>query len=329
MRSAIKAGLPAKHIYVVDDNSDDGTATIARKVIKKQNVISVKRSGKGVAISKAAKKFSLTKRYRWIHLADADGGFSPDYFRVLRRQLRPEAAAATGYIKSMQGSAVAQYRAFEYAFGMEIVRRFQDMIGVIPIVPGPTSCFRADIFDRLQFGNGALTEDFDVTLQIHRQNLGSIQFIEEAVAYTQDPQTVKDFVRQIRRWNKGVMQGMVRHKIGSQLSKLDAYLLYQLGLSLLMVANYFLVLPLVALERGVALTVPAVFLFDVALLWLVVNYAALRSKRWDILNAFPHIYMLRWVSLAVFIQSFVAVMVLGRHTDGGIWQSAARKEIKV
>lgn len=326
IRSAIRAGLDREHIYVVDDNSDDGTADIARNVLPCDNVISVERSGKGLAISKAATSFKLVDRYRWIHLADADGGFKEDYFRVLRSKLRVQFAAATGYVKSMQGSAVSQYRAFEYTFGMEVVRRFQNMIGTIPIIPGPTSCFRSDIFEKLEFGSGALAEDFDVTLQIHRQNLGNIQFIEDAVVYTQDPTTIKDFARQIHRWNKGVMQGFIRHKIGTRLTKLDTYLVYQLILSLAMVANYLIILPLTAIDRGVALTLPAVFLLDVGLLWAVVFYTASRSKRWDTLSAFPHIYLLRWVSLAVFIRSFVEVMIFRRHikSGGGVWQPPVR-----
>lgn len=326
LRSAIKAGLRPEHIYVVDDNSDDGTADIARRVLRKGNVISVERSGKGLAISKAATAFSLTARYKWIHLADADGEFGSDYFRILRQELNAEFAAATGYVRSMRGSVVSQYRVFEYTFGMEVVRRFQDMIGTIPIIPGPTSCFRADIFAQLEFGNGALAEDFDVTLQIHRQNLGNIQFIEDAVVYTQDPETIKDFTRQIHRWNKGVMQGIIRHGIGTKFSKLDAYLMYQLGMSLSMVASYCVLLPVVALERGLALTIPTVFLFDIGLLWLVVSYIALCARRWDILTAFPHIYLLRWISMVVFVRSFVEVMVLRRHGANGVWQSVARKK---
>lgn len=285
----------------------------------------MERSGKGLAISKAAAHFKLTDRYKWIHLADADGAFAPDYFKVIRRELNDANAAMTGYIKSMQGSTISQYRAFEYTFGMEVVRRFQNMIGTISIVPGPTSCFRADVFDKVSFNNGSLAEDFDVTLQIHRQQLGSIQFIENAVVYTQDPETLKDFVKQIRRWNKGILQGIVRHRIGSKATKLDAYLQYQIGLSLAMVLNYLVLLPITAAQRGVLSTLSIVFLLDLILMFGIITYAATRAKRWDILNAFPHIYALRWVSLAVFIWSFVEVIVLRRHQGNGTWKSVARR----
>jgi cellulose synthase/poly-beta-1,6-N-acetylglucosamine synthase-like glycosyltransferase len=300
---------------------------LARGIIPADNVISVERSGKGLAIAKATKAFDLANRYNWVHLADADGGFDPDYFNVLRRELKPDYAAATGYIKSMRGGVVSQYRAFEYTFGMDVARRFQNLAGTIPIIPGPTSCFRADVFDKLQFANGMLAEDFDVTLQIHRNKLGKIQFIEDAVVYTQDPPTIRDFKRQIFRWNRGVMQGIVRHRIGRRLSKLDAYVMYQLSLSLGMFFNYFVILPIIAAQRGFVATLAAIFLIDVLLFWSLVTYAAMRSRRFDILNAFPHIYMLRWLSLYVFLRSFVEVIVLRKFAGNGIWNTVTRKEV--
>lgn len=329
VRSAIQAGMKPEHIYIVNDNSSDQTGKIAKDLVGKQNYLRVRRSGKGLALTKAARRFKLTKRYRWIHLADADGAFSPDYFKVFRRELRRDFAAATGYIKSMPGSTVGQYRVMDYTVGMEIVRRFQSLMGVIAIIPGPTSCFRADVFKKVAFNTGSLAEDFDVTLQIHRQKLGPIQFIEEAVAYTQDPMSFRDFIRQIHRWNKGILQGIFRHRIGTKLSGIDAYLMYQLSLNLAMFVSYGIMLPIVAIDRGPLEIVSATFVIDVALTAIIVTLTAFKAKRWDILNAFPQLYAYRWVSLLVFIYSFIEVAVLGRHRNAkhakqGAWEVVTR-----
>ena len=82
--SAIRAGMKPEHIYVVDDDSSDATSQIAKQLLGSDNILRVWRSGKGLALTKATKKFELTSRYRWIHIADADGGFAPNYFRVFR-----------------------------------------------------------------------------------------------------------------------------------------------------------------------------------------------------------------------------------------------------
>ncbi|HEX5456697.1 MAG TPA: glycosyltransferase family 2 protein [Candidatus Saccharimonadales bacterium] len=326
---AIKAGMKPEHIYVVDDCSDDSTGRVARSILGKENVCRVRRSGKGLALSKGAKKFALSEGYRWIHVADADGGFSKDYFRILRRDLRVKYAAGTGYVRSFPGHTVGQYRVFEYTIGMEIHRRFQALTNTIAIIPGPTSCFRHDIFNRINFANNSLTEDFDVTLQIHRNKLGKIQFIPEAVAYTQDPGTFTDFVRQIIRWNRGIMQGIVRHKVGRRFKMLDSYLTYQLLENFMFFVSYFIFIPYLSLSQHDT-NIPALaFLIDVAIIFILTVLVAMKSRRMDILSAFPHIYLFRWISLMVFIKTFTEVVILRKFRDTeGIWDSSGRYRLQ-
>src|SRR5476651_1288370 len=57
INSAIAAGMSPEDIYVVDDNSTDRTTEIARSIVPEQNAIKVRRSGKGLALTKGAKKF--------------------------------------------------------------------------------------------------------------------------------------------------------------------------------------------------------------------------------------------------------------------------------
>jgi biofilm PGA synthesis N-glycosyltransferase PgaC len=326
LRSAIRGGMNPEHIYVVDDNSSDNTSKIAKSIIGDSNVIKVQRSGKGLALTKASKHFKLTKRYRWIHIADADGGFAPDYFRVFRKRLRIKYAAATGYVRSLPAGPISQYRVFEYTIGLEIHRRFQALTHTVTVIPGPTSCFRADVFEKLNFANGSLTEDFDATLQIHRNKLGKIMFIPQAVAYTQDPKNMKDFIKQISRWYRGTLQGIRHYKIGRRMQRIDAYLSYQIFQNFLFFANYFVLVPFISIERHSMAILSEIFLFDVVLTWALAVAVATRTRRWDILSAFPFIYACRWVSMFVFMRSFVEVIILRRfqHTKGS-WSTADRR----
>lgn len=330
IESAINGGMKAKHIYVVDDSSSDATSKIAKTYLPNQNVCKVRRSGKGLAIKKAAKKFNLSDNYRWIHIADADGKFAPDYFNVMRRELRVKNAAATGYVRSQKGKYVSQYRVFEYTVGMEVQRRVQSMFNAIPIIPGPTSCFRSDVFAELDFDSGSLTEDFDVTMQIYRKKLGNIQFINRAVAYTQDPFSVKDFVNQITRWNRGVLQVMASKKVYRGLKTVDWYLKYQLLQSLLFFVFFLIWVPYLAVATGGGADALAVaFLYDVTVTFLFTLFSALRVSRWDIVAAFPFIYALRWVNLVVFLKSFLEVVILRKYRKAkGQWQNDSSRRYK-
>lgn len=326
IKSAVRAGMNKRDIYVVDDNSEDKTARIARKILPRENVCRVRRSGKGLAVTKASKKFQLPIRYDWIHIADADGAFARDYFYVFRKKLDPKYAVATGYIKSMPGYSVSQFRVFEYTIGMDLHRRFQVLAQTVPVIPGPTSCFRSDVFEKLNFANKALTEDFDVTLQLHRKKLGKVQFIPNAVAYTQDPKNVNDFVGQISRWNRGILQGSKRHKIGFKFQRIDAYLSYQIFQNIFFFFTYVLLIPYIAYERQAPSLIASFFLIDVITTLLVTTVVCMRSKRWDILSAFPQIYILRWLSLVIFLKSFVEIFILRKFkvTDG-TWSTDNRR----
>jgi biofilm PGA synthesis N-glycosyltransferase PgaC len=326
VRSAIRAGMKPEYIYVVDDNSTDKTSKIVKSILGPKNVLKVRRSGKGLALTKAVKKFKLTKQYQWIHIADADGGFSTGYFNVFRKALNLKSAAATGYIRSLPGGPVSAYRVVEYTLGMEIQRRFQSKFNTITVIPGPTSCFRSDVFEKLNFANKSLTEDFDVTIQLHRQKLGRIQFIPEAVAFTQDPRNMRDYVKQILRWNRGIMQGMQRHRIGLRATRVDAYLIYQILQNFLFFVNYAILLPLLAAARHSTNIFATVFILDVAIIFGITFFVAMKAKRWDILSAFPQIYMYRWVSMYVFMRSFVEVVILRKFRgSAGIWGTAGRR----
>jgi cellulose synthase/poly-beta-1,6-N-acetylglucosamine synthase-like glycosyltransferase len=326
VRSAIAAGMDPQDIYVVDDNSSDETSEIVRGIIGASQTVKVGRSGKGLALTKAARKFNLVDRYEWIHIADADGGFAPDYFGIFRESLDSSFAAATGYVRSLPGESISQYRVVEYTLGMEITRRFQALTHTVTIIPGPTSCFRSDVFARLNFANKSITEDFDVTLQLHRQKLGKIQFIPEAIAYTQDPRTIKDFTKQITRWNRGVMQGMQRHKVGRHFNRVDAYLMYQLSQNFMFMLNYLVAVPILAYTRHSNAILADVFLFDVCITFAITTLVALKAKRLDILSAFPQIYLFRWISLFVFIRAFVEVVILRKFkVSDGVWGTSGRR----
>ncbi len=327
INSAITAGLNKADIFVVDDSSNDGTSSIVKSILGQQNVMRVKRSGKGLAISKINKALLLTKRYRWIHIADADGEFDTRYFTELRNNLRVENAAATGYVSSLPGGYISKYRTFEYTMGMEVIRRFQSMAKVISIIPGPTSVFRNDVFDQLVFTNQALCEDFDVTLQVHRNHLGSIQFIPSAIARTQDPATYKDFIKQISRWNRGVLQMFFKHKIGLRPSRIDTYLTYQLMQNILFFAMYCMWIPFITLQSNSTEYLALSFMSDVLLVFGFVLFAAGRTKQYDIIAAFPIIYALRWVSLFIFAKSLFEVAILGRYRSAsGLWETVARRK---
>ena len=325
IESAINAGLSRADIYVVDDASDDKTAAIAHKVVGKYNLLTVDRSGKGKAISTIAKELQLTERYEWIHIADADGEFDQRYFQELYDNLDPTYAAATGYMASLPGTYVGNFRNFEYTMAMDVARRYQSILDLITVIPGPTSVFRSDVFQQLDFCTGALCEDFDVTLQIHDRKLGKIKFIESAIARTQDPHDMKNYLKQITRWNRGNLQLFVRNKMWRKVTRVNSFITYQVMQNMLFAGMYGIALPILTILTGSLYFIAITFVIDVLTIFAFALYTAMRTKRYETLASFPLTYFLRWVQLSIFVKCFIEVVIMRRHRiSHGSWETVVR-----
>lgn len=326
IQSAIDAGLPIDHIYMVDDGSNDGTADLAREFLPVSHVLSIPNGGKARAILAGLTQWKIADHYDWVHIADADSHFESNYFEEFIGHLDPNCVAATGYVKSMKTNWISKYRAYEYSFGQEISRRLQHMLGVIPVIPGPTSCFRTDILDQLDFTTPNITEDFDITLQIHRKKLGKIAFIPSARTLTQDPKDYKDYVKQVTRWYRGFWQGVSQRKIGLGFQRIDGYLGYQM---LEMFAYYFnvlILLPFFLITGHGAYGVALAFLVDTTIFFFTTLFAAVAHNRPDIISAFPLFYVLRITNMALYLREFVNVMLLRRYrVHSGGWSTEGRR----
>jgi biofilm PGA synthesis N-glycosyltransferase PgaC len=316
IKSAIAAGQSKDNIFVVDDFSSDKTWSKAVALLGRKQVLTVKRSGKALAVHQAVEYFKLIERYRWLHIADADSVFGEDYFRIYRRSLKGKKyAVAVGFVQSLRGNWISKYRSFTYTYGQHIMRRAQSWTGTISVLPGPITCFRTDILKKLDFDTGSLTEDFDITLQIHRKKLGSIKFIPGAVNYTQDPQTLSDFCAQTARWQRGFFQGVVKYRIGGKKQLIDASIGYQMFQVVFYLLELGVIAPYIIITTGQWVVIPAIILGDfVVLAWLAI-FSAGAAKRLSILSALPYFYFLRWLELGIFLKAFVEVVALGKYKN--------------
>lgn len=327
IRSAVAAGQPKSDIYVVNDNSSDKTEEIAISLLGEDNVLTVERSGKALAVKKAIDKFDLENRYTWLHIADADSIFSQDYFRHYRSKLDPQKyAVAVGFVQSLRGNWISTYRALTYTYSQQVTRRVQSHLGMISVFPGPITCFRTDIIKDLEFGGSSLTEDFDITLQVHRKKLGKILFIPKAVNFTQDPQTLSDFIKQNMRWQRGFFQGVKKYKIGLHGQRIDISLGYQMLQTVLFLLMLLVWLPYVIAVTGNWMIIPVFIAADIILNGFIALFASAVAKRWMLIGALPYFYFLRWIEIGIYITAFVEVMVLKKFQDEVIgWSTAGRR----
>jgi biofilm PGA synthesis N-glycosyltransferase PgaC len=325
--SALAAGQKRTDIYFVDDDSSDNTREIALTNLPRKNVLTVKRSGKAGAVKRAIDHFKIIRRYEWVHVADADSVFCEKYFEIYRKHLNKSRwVAAVGFVQSMRGNWIATYRSFSYTYGQHIFRRLQSWVGIIAVLPGPVTCFSTDIIKHLDFDGKSLTEDFDLTLQIHRKNLGRIRFIPEAINYTQDPRTVRDFISQTLRWQRGFFQGVRKYHIGLRPHMIDAGVGYQMFESVYYLFQLLIIGPLLILSARNLETVLTILAADFVAIIALAIFSAVAARRLVILLSLPYFYVLRCIELGVFIWAFVEVIILRRFnskTHG--WRTEGRR----
>lgn len=327
IRSAIAAGQSIQDIYVVDDGSTDATSSIAVRLLGPGNVLSVERSGKALALRQAIDTFAIERRYVWLHVADADSVFSRDYFRHYRRKLDPKKyAVAVGFVQSLRGNWISTYRALTYTYSQQVTRRVQAKMGMISVFPGPITCFRTDIISHLEFGGTSLTEDFDITLQVHRKKLGKILFIPQAINYTQDPQTLSDFCKQNLRWQRGFFQGVKKYKIGLRGQRIDMSLGFQMLQNVLFLLQIFVILPWVLIATQNWMIIPVAIAADIIVNGFIAMFASVAAKRWNLIGALPYFYFLRWLEVAMYLIAFVEIMILRRFRTEIIgWATEGRR----
>lgn len=300
--SAYVAGFSPADVYVVDDGSTDETEPLAD--LLNARVTTIVNGGKARAILHGLRHFSLARRYRWIALLDADSMLDHGYRRAMlaAAERHPNAGVLCGAPRNHPHNWLTAYRAVEYAISLGVYREAQDWLQVITVAPGCASMYRATTLESLDFAGETLVEDMDLTIQLHRR-CQKLVYVPDALVYTQDPRTLRDYIGQIERWYRGTWQVVRRHRLCRRSQRIDwemGFLLGEgLGFALLM-----LVFPLIALWSPLAALLGLAI--DQSLLLTFTALVALRERRGDVLWAFPLFSIPRVLNSLVFLRAFIS-----------------------
>jgi cellulose synthase/poly-beta-1,6-N-acetylglucosamine synthase-like glycosyltransferase len=192
---------------------------------------------------------------------------------------------------------------------------------------GATCILRTDILDKLDFTRPSLTEDMDLTLQIHRQKLGKIVYIPQVRAFTQDPKDFGDYFRQVLRWYRGGWQVMQRHHVGLRPRRIDAYMSWMILQEIVLLLEVTL-LPLLSWWSQNYGPMALLFLYDLAAVFAVTLWAAILNRRPDIIRAFPLFYFLRLVNLIAFFKAWFEVVILRKFSSNAPgWSTDGRRYV--
>lgn len=304
------ADCDLQHVYVVDDRSTDNTAAIAKSY--GVNVFTVPQNGgKARAQQAALAHFDLLTKYDWIIFLDGDTKVHPYFFTAMFKaaQENPETSLFVGQVKSVVNDHVfSASRAAEYAFGQDIVKTGQSNFGVVYVSPGCSSMIKSSVLAGLAIDPMTLAEDMDLTMQLQRKD-GKIVYLSDAIVFSQDPNTLKDYKKQISRWHRGFWQVFLKHKVFLPTQLVDFYILLITVDAL--VFNKLVCFLLLALISPIAPFLGLLADFTVTL--FIAFYAYFKTRRSDVVIKLPLYYWLSYVNFYTFVKAFFEIVVCRKH----------------
>jgi peptidoglycan-N-acetylglucosamine deacetylase len=212
VKSVLASDIDRLHVIVVNDGSSDRTGELLDSEFGREprvHIIHQVNRGKAAALSRALGEAST----EIVVTIDADTEVEPDAIgKLLRHFSDPTVGAVAGNVKVGNRSRwLTRWQALEYITSQNLEKRAFDLLNCITVVPGALGAWRKKAIE-LAGGITADTvaEDADLTIAIRR--LGwRIGYDEEAIAWTEAPETPEVLIRQRFRWTFGTLQSFWKH----------------------------------------------------------------------------------------------------------------------
>ncbi len=107
---------------------------------------------------------------------------------------------------------LTHWQSIEYTTSQNFDRRAYDAVNAILVVPGAIGAFRKTAMKEIDgFTTDTLAEDCDLTLRLLRAGF-VIRTCNDALALTEAPESLNNFLKQRSRWTFGMMQSFWKHR---------------------------------------------------------------------------------------------------------------------
>jgi cellulose synthase/poly-beta-1,6-N-acetylglucosamine synthase-like glycosyltransferase/peptidoglycan/xylan/chitin deacetylase (PgdA/CDA1 family)/spore germination protein YaaH len=210
--SVLASDVKQLALIVVNDGSTDRTGDLLDSHFGRDarvRILHQVNRGKSAALSRAIGEANT----EIVVTIDADTEIEPDAIsKLLRHFSDPTVGAVAGNVKVGNRSRwLTRWQALEYITSQNMEKRAFDLLNCITVVPGALGAWRKGAIEAA----GGITadtvaEDADLTIAIRR--LGwRVSYDEEAIAWTEAPETPGALIRQRFRWTFGTLQSFWKH----------------------------------------------------------------------------------------------------------------------
>ncbi len=213
VNAALSADYPKKEIVVVNDGSTDRTAELLEShygADPRVHILHQPNRGKPAALARALEAATGAIAVT----IDADTAIDRNAIKKLVRNFTdPRVGAVAGNVKVGNRTRwLTRWQALEYITSQNMEKRAFDLLNCIPVVPGAVGAWRVEAMQAAGgFSAQTVAEDTDLTIAIRRAGW-RISYDEEAIGYTQAPETAGALIKQRFRWTFGTLQSVWKHR---------------------------------------------------------------------------------------------------------------------
>ena len=216
VETLLKEDYPSFDIIFVDDGSKDHTLQRMHDAFdgnSKVRILGKKNGGKASALNYGIEHTDS----EYLVCIDADTQLRPDAVGKLMQHFLLDSehriGAVAGNVKvGNQRNMLTRWQAIEYTTSQNFDRMAYSYINAVTVVPGAIGAFRKEAIVKAGgLTTDTLAEDCDLTMRINEAGY-LIENEGRAVAMTEAPENVRQFVKQRVRWSFGVMQAFWKHR---------------------------------------------------------------------------------------------------------------------
>ena len=308
---------PNFHIYLVDDGSKDNTLKRVHEKFDNDTAVTIigkENGGKASALNLGI----ATCTTEYVVCIDADTQLLSDAVSKLMRHF---IADKTGRIGAVAGNVkvgnsrniLTYWQAIEYTTSQNFDRMAYSNINAITVVPGAIGAFRKKVLEEVGgFTTDTLAEDCDLTMCINERGY-IIENENYAVAMTEVPETLRQFVKQRIRWCFGVMQTFWKHRSSLFATSKKGFGMW--AMPNMLIFQYIIptfspladILMIIGLFTGNAAQVFAYYLVfllvDASV--SIMAYIFEHERLWVLLWIIPQRFFYRWIMYYVLFKSYL------------------------
>ncbi|HSB91905.1 MAG TPA: glycosyltransferase, partial [Flavitalea sp.] len=341
IESLLNQDYSSLQVCFVDDGSTDNTYDIVRNAFINHPAVSVHTKMNGGKASALNYGIAMSDS-KYLICIDADTQLAPDAVSNLMQAMleNENVGAVAGTVKvGNEVNLLTRWQSIEYITAQNFDRRALDQVNGITVVPGAIGAFRKQaVIDAGGFTSDTLAEDCDLTIRILKSGYRVVN-CPAAIAVTEAPETLKQFMKQRFRWSYGIMQSFWKNRAacfrlsykGLGMVSLPNLLIFQICLPLLAPLADLMLIFGIFWNRGNTGGNNHMVLYYISFLVidLLISIVAFRFEKlnpWKLVWLIPQRFVYRQL-MYVIIYRAINEAIKGKSQGWGVLQRSGRAQL--